>query len=118
MAVEGTTVLISIDTRFEAFPFPRDIQWTKDGMAVNNSSMITFGYPSIRFQRISREDSGNYTLRATNYRIDDPNVEVGTALGRIKLDILCKHQSMFPPWEQKMNFGMFDIRCVYSQWIN
>ena len=96
MAIEETNVEISIDTRFETFPFP-DFQWTKDGVAVSNSSRIMFGYPSIHFEPISREDSGNYTLRATNYRIDNPNVEVGTGLGRIQLDILCKYLfELFP----------------------
>ncbi len=60
-----------------------------------NSSAVTFGYPRVTFTNVSRTASGNYSLRATNVRLDNSSVEIGTGLGTVQLDVLCK--SDYPP---------------------
>ena len=74
-----------------AFPTPGIFQWSMDGMLVNSNSEVNYMYPTAIFQRlIRRSDSGNYSLTATNHRLDNPAVEVGTGTGNFILDVLCK----------------------------
>ena len=84
---------IPVDLSLEpvAFPTPGVFQWSKDGMSVNLNSEINYTYPTAIFQRlISRSDSGDYSLTATNHRLDNTTVEVGTGRGNFILDVLCK----------------------------
>ena len=84
---------IPVDLGLEpvAFPTPGVFQWSKDGMNVNSNSEINYTYPTAIFQRlISRSDSGDYSLTATNHRLDNAAVEVGTGRGNLMLDVLCK----------------------------
>ena len=91
MAVEGGTVTtISLGQAPEAFPFPQLLQWNSNGMVVTNGTRVTYGYPGITFQFFSRDDSATYNLTATNYRLDDTSVVVGTDMGSLTLDVQCK----------------------------
>ena len=66
-------------------------------MIVNSNSEINYTYPTAIFQRlIRRADSGDYSLTATNHRLDNTTVEVGTGRGNFILDVLCK-------WLQNIN---------------
>ena len=90
-AVEGGIVTtIPLGQAPEAFPFPQLFQWTRNGMVVTNGTRVTYGYPGITFQFFSREDSGTYNLTATNYRLDDTSVVVGTDMVSFTLDVQCK----------------------------
>ena len=59
-------------------------------MVVTNGTRVTYGYPGITFQSFSRDDSATYNLTATNYRLDDTSVVVGTDMGSLTLDVQCK----------------------------
>ena len=59
-------------------------------MILSNSSSLRLDFPTITFPNVSRRDNGNYTLVATNYRLDDPAVEIGTGTRSFKLNVLCK----------------------------
>ena len=89
VAVEGSTNTVSLDQTPDAFPFPQQFSWTVNGSPANNNSR-SFGYPSVTFQSYSRRDAGTYNLTATNYRLDDTSVVVGTDTGSFILDVQCK----------------------------
>ena len=58
-----------------------------NGSPANNNPRVTFGYPNVTFQQFERGDAGTYNLTATNYRLDDTNVVVGTDTGSFTLDV-------------------------------
>ena len=90
--IEGTlNAKVDLSESPPAFPFPRIFQWQKNGAFVDaNTSMVTFGYPSVVFENVSRSDSGNYSLMATNYLLDNPDEMLGNDSGSFFLDVLCK----------------------------
>ena len=90
VAVEGSNNTVSLSQTPDAFPFPQQFSWTVNGSPANNNSRVTFGYPSVTFQRIERGDAGTYNLTATNYRLDNTSVVVGTDTGSFTLDVQCK----------------------------
>ena len=89
-AIENDQVEIDVGIGVESFPFPQEFQWKRDGVPVMNSSRISYGYTSVVFQSVQREDGGNYTLSATNYRLDDEDQQVGSDTGSFFLNVLCK----------------------------
>ena len=88
--VEGSTNTVNLSQAPDAFPFPRQFSWTVNGSPANNNPRVTYGYPSVTFLRFEQRDAGTYTLTATNYRLDDTNVVVGTDTGSFTLDVQCK----------------------------
>ena len=91
VAVEGSTNTVSLSQTPDAFPFPQQFSWTVNGSPANNNSRLTFGYPSVTFQRFERGDAGTYILTATNYRLDNnSSVLVGMDTGSFTLDVQCK----------------------------
>lgn len=88
--LEGTTTSVDILSGPEAFPFPTDFQWRKDGMLISNSSTVLLGFPSVTFLNVSRADSGDYSLDAINYHLDNPSEEIGRGTGGFHLNVLCK----------------------------
>ena len=89
VAVEGSTSTVSLRQTPDVFPFPQQFSWTVNGSPANNNSRVTFGYPSVIFQWFERGDAGTYTLTATNYRLDNNSVVVGTDTGSFTLDVQC-----------------------------
>ena len=85
VVVEGTTGTINLQQAQDAFPFPQQFSWT-----ANNNSRVAFGYPSVTFLPFIQGDAGTYTLTATNYRLDNTSVVVGTDTGSFTLDVQCK----------------------------
>ena len=90
VVVEGRTNTVSLRQAPDAFPFPQQFSWTVNGSPASNNSRVTFGYPSVTFQQLERGDAGTYTLTATNYRLDNTSVVVGTDTGSFTLDVQCK----------------------------
>lgn len=88
--VEGRAFSLEISSGPEPYPYPRDFQWTKDGVPLRNSSRVTWNYPSVVFRNVSRTDSGRYALNAVNYRLDNPSEEIGRARGTFQLNVLCE----------------------------
>lgn len=82
--------MINLNETSEAFPFPQDYQWRRNGAEAVNSSTVVLGYPAISFFSILRSDSANYILTATNYRLDYPEQKLGTEVGSIQINVLCK----------------------------
>ena len=90
-AIEGANFSQNLENEMEeAFPYPRSFSWEKDGNTVENTTRQSFGYPDLRINPVSRDDSGVYTLTATNYRLDNESVEIGSDSGSFTLDVLCK----------------------------
>ena len=85
---------IPIDLRQEpaAFPEPSDFEWLiGDQLAplIRRNGIIT-SYSSVIFDSLMRSDSGNYTVNATNYLLDNVTQPVGSDTGNFYLDVLCK----------------------------
>ena len=72
-----------------AFPEPSNFVWLRDGQPLRQSG-LTIIYSSITFDSVMRTDSGNYTVSATNFLLDNPTVPVGSDYGSFYLDVLCK----------------------------
>ena len=91
VAAEGGTVTtVTLGQDPEAFPFPQQFQWTRNGEEPRNDTRVTYGYPGVTFQSFSRVDTGMYNLTATNYRLDNTSVVVGMDMGSFSLDVQCK----------------------------
>lgn len=102
-------MVINLRKNLEAFPFPREYQWRKNGADVVNSSNVMFGYPAMSILNISRSDSDRYTLMATNYRLDDPEQMIGTGDGSVQLNVLCKKIIVIESWDVSISPHFGDI---------
>ena len=92
--VEGGAVSVDLSAgQTQAFPFPREFEWKRNGVALSNSSRTEFGYPQLNITAVTREDRGWYTLTATNSRLGDPREVVGTGNGSIQLQVYCEFGS-------------------------
>ena len=89
VAVEGSTNTVNLSQDPDAFPFPQQFSWTGSVLPANDSRR-SFDYPNVTFQQIERGDAGTYTLTATNYRLDNTSVLVGTDTGSFTVDVQCK----------------------------
>lgn len=90
MAVERTAFSLNLSTGEEPFPYPRQFQWTKDNVMLGNSSGVALGYPGLVLHDVSRADSGQYSLSAATFRLDNPSEELASATGSFQLNVLCK----------------------------
>ena len=82
---------INLEVLPSAHPFPSSFHWTAPpGVAVQNDSRHTFGYPSLTIRDVRREESGEYTLTATNRFLEEPMEVLGTTVGSFTLDVICK----------------------------
>ncbi len=73
-----------------AFPFPSSFSWTVNDNPAVNSSLVTFGYPSVTFHTVEPSLGGPYSLSATNFFVDNQNRVLGSGVGTFTLDVLCK----------------------------
>ena len=73
-----------------AFPEPSGFQWLVSGQPLIRRNGITITYSSVTFDSVVRTDSGNYTVNATNFLLDNANEPVGNDMGSFYLDVLCK----------------------------
>lgn len=94
--IEGTTnVSIDISDSYPAFPFPMIFQWQRNGINIaSNTSTVTYGYPVVNFANVSRSDTGNYSLTATNFLLDGSDEQLGNDSGSFNLNVLCKEANM------------------------
>ncbi len=75
----------------QPFPFPSSFTWSRDGdPLLNISANVSFGYPELSLNPVSRTDSGLYTLTASNYLLDNDSVLIGNGTGSFTLNVLCK----------------------------
>lgn len=89
--VEGRGFALDLSIGRDPFPYPRDFQWTRNGgVLLRNASRVTWGYPSVVIHNVSRTDRGQYSLSAINYRLDNPNEEIGRETGSFQLNVLCE----------------------------
>ena len=85
---EGTeTITIDIYQEPAAFPEPSSFIWSKDGAPL--TSLIQT-YSSVTFTTFGRNDTGNYTVSATNFLLDNLTNQVGNDTGSFLLDVICK----------------------------
>jgi hypothetical protein len=73
-----------------AFPEPSDFEWLIGGQPLRQNGRITTTYSSVIFASVMRTDTGNYTVNATNFLLDDVTQPVGNDVGSFYLDVLCK----------------------------
>ena len=83
-------VLIDLHQEPAAFPEPSDFEWLIGGQPLVRRNGIITSYSSIIFGSLMRSDSGNYTVNATNYLLDNVTQPVGSDTGSFYLDVLCK----------------------------
>ena len=94
--MEGRDLSVDLSAGPNPFPYPRDFHWAReDGVPLRNTSRHAWGYPGAVLHKISRTESGMYSLTAVNYDIDDPSEEIGRATGSFQLIVLCEC-SKFP----------------------
>ena len=74
-----------------AFPEPTLYNWTRNGVQLSSPpSMHVLTYSTITFNAVSRNDSGNYAVSATNFVLESNSVQVGSDTGSFSLDVICK----------------------------
>ena len=73
-----------------AFPEPSYFEWLIGGQPLIRRNGIITTYSSVTFASVMRSDSGNYTVNAMNFLLDNANEPVGNDIGSFYLDVLCK----------------------------
>ena len=91
-AVEGSTLSLNLSppSGDKAFPYPTEFQWSKDGIPISNTSVLSLGYPGVVFRNVSRADAGQYSLSATNYKLETSGEVIGEGTGTFQLEVLCE----------------------------
>ena len=90
---EGDTN-ITIDLRQDPAPFPEPsiFNWSKDGRPLSgDNNIISLTYSNVTFLLVTRNISGNYTISATNFMLDNISQQLGSDVGSFHLDVLCKY---------------------------
>jgi hypothetical protein len=81
---------IPVDLREQpsGFPEPTVFSWMRGGEPFTTRPRT---YSSITFDTVTRDDTGTYTVTATNFAFGaPPAVEVGSDTGSFSLNVLCK----------------------------
>ena len=91
---EGNTK-VTIDLQQDPAPFPEPciFNWSKDGqlLSSDNNSIISITYSMMTFLLVTRDISGNYTVSATNFLLDNTSQQLGSDIGGFYLNVLCKY---------------------------
>ena len=87
---EGDTD-VTIDLRQDPAPFPEPsiFNWNKDGQPLL-ADIMSRTYSNVTFLSVTRNMSGNYTVSAINFLLDNPSQQLGSDVGSFQLDVLCK----------------------------
>ena len=88
-----TNVIIDLQQDPAPFPEPSIFNWSKDGQSLssNDNNIISIAYSMVTFLLVTRNTSGNYTVSATNFLLDNPSQELGRDIGGFYLNVLCKY---------------------------
>lgn len=78
--LNGTAGMLTLN--MSSNPPPITINWTVDGVQLNNSEHVSFNATQITFNTVSIDDAGNYSVFAVN--------EVGSGVFTFLADVLCK----------------------------
>ena len=70
----------------DAAPRISDYTWNKDGERITSNGRVSLTVNSISFNSVSRSDSGEYTVVATDSK--------GTGSAIINLDVYCEFKSI------------------------
>ena len=89
---EGDTNII-IDLCQDPAPFPKPgiFNWSKDGQPLSDDSITSLTFSNVTFLLVTRSISGNYTVSATNFLLDNTSQQLGNDVGSFHLDVLCKY---------------------------
>ena len=85
-AIENTDVDIDLGTAASSNAYPPP-QLTS--LTPSNVLDADFLYPIVSLKTVKREQSGEYSLTATNYLVDNPSVQVGDSTGTFSLNVQC-----------------------------
>ena len=82
---------IPVDLRQEPVPFPESTSflWYRNGQRLTEADR-PLTYSNVTFSTVRREDTGNYTVSATNFVIGSNTEQVGNDTGNFYLDVICK----------------------------
>ena len=80
--------LINICQNPTAFPVETvSFTWTRDGQPLSSGLGLSLTYSSLTFPNVARQDSGNYSVFASNVI---EGREVGNDTGSFNVDVICK----------------------------
>ena len=81
---------VTIDLLQGPAPFPESsiFNWSKDGKPL--LADISQTYSNMTFPSVRRNNTGNYTVSATNFLLDNSSRQLGSDTGSFYLDVLCK----------------------------
>ena len=84
---------VTIDLGQDPAPFPEPsiFNWSKDGQQLWDDHNISLTDSNVTFLLVTRNISGNYTVNATNFLLDNTAQQVGSDVGSFYLDVLCKY---------------------------
>ena len=90
---EGDTdVTIDLGQDPAPFPEPGIFNWSKDGQPLSDDNIIvSLTYSNVTFLLVTRNISGNYTVSATNFLLDNTSQQLGSDVGSFNLDVLYKY---------------------------
>ena len=89
---EGDTdVTIDLGQDPAPFPEPGIFNWSKDGQPLLDDSIVSLTFSNVTFLLVTRNISGNYTVSATNFLLDNTSQQLGSDVGSFHLDVLCKY---------------------------
>ena len=83
-----------IDISQEPTAFPTDtvsFEWTRGVQSLISGPGLSLTYSTVTFSNIDRQDSGNYSVFASNVL---EGREVGNDTGSFNLDVICKSKSV------------------------
>ena len=76
------------------FPVPSKITLEKEGQTLpiltKSSNIYLINGSALFFELITRYHAGNYTLTTTYYHQENTSREVGTSVGSLILNVMCK----------------------------
>ena len=78
--LNGTAGMLTLN--MSSNPPPITINWTVDGVQLNNSERVSFNATQITFNTVFIDDAGNYSVSAVN--------KVGKGFFTFLTDVLCK----------------------------
>ena len=81
--IEGAPGNIPLMLDARPLPGPGDFGWLFNGQPLNGSSNLVLTVDSLAWSTVSRNDSGEYTVSATN--------RAGTGMAMFLVQVICKY---------------------------